>query len=45
MRKLESNENLRLSLEALQMPTVEYREINTEDYSRCRGHTGFVALI
>lgn len=39
MRKLESNEKLRQTLESLQMPTVEYKEINTEDYSRCRGET------
>lgn len=32
--KLENNENLRLTLEALQMPTVEYKEINMDDYSR-----------
>lgn len=38
MRKLESNANLRLTLESLQMPTVEYKEINTDDYSKCRGN-------
>lgn len=31
--KLESNENLRLTLDSMQMPTVEYREINMDDYS------------
>lgn len=36
MRKLESNEDLRLTLESLQMPTVEYKEVHMEDYSRCR---------
>ncbi|PWA18148.1 hypothetical protein CCH79_00003973 [Gambusia affinis] len=30
--KLESNENLRLTLDSVQMPTVEYREINMDDY-------------
>uniref|UniRef100_A0A3B5MLL8 A-type potassium channel modulatory protein DPP6 n=1 Tax=Xiphophorus couchianus TaxID=32473 RepID=A0A3B5MLL8_9TELE len=30
--KLESNENLRLTLDSMQMPTVEYREINMDDY-------------
>uniref|UniRef100_A0A3B3V9B1 A-type potassium channel modulatory protein DPP6 n=1 Tax=Poecilia latipinna TaxID=48699 RepID=A0A3B3V9B1_9TELE len=30
--KLESNENLRLTLDTMQMPTVEYREINMDDY-------------
>uniref|UniRef100_A0A3Q2NUF2 A-type potassium channel modulatory protein DPP6 n=1 Tax=Fundulus heteroclitus TaxID=8078 RepID=A0A3Q2NUF2_FUNHE len=33
--KLESNENLRLTLDSMQMPTVEYREINMDDYSMC----------
>lgn len=41
MRKLESNANLRLTLESLQMPTVEYKEINMEDYSKCRGNMRF----
>lgn len=31
--KLESNENLRLTLDSMQMPTVEYKEINMDDYS------------
>lgn len=31
--KLESNENLRLIVDSMQMPTVEYKEINMEDYS------------
>ncbi|MEQ2253486.1 hypothetical protein ILYODFUR_032592 [Ilyodon furcidens] len=30
--KLESNENLRLTLDSMQMPTVEYKEINMDDY-------------
>uniref|UniRef100_H3D7X8 A-type potassium channel modulatory protein DPP6 n=1 Tax=Tetraodon nigroviridis TaxID=99883 RepID=H3D7X8_TETNG len=33
VRRLESNENLRLALESAQMPTVEYKEINAEDYA------------
>ncbi|TWW70705.1 Dipeptidyl aminopeptidase-like protein 6 DPPX [Takifugu flavidus] len=33
VHKLENNENLRLTLEALQMPTVEYKEINMDDYT------------
>lgn len=32
--KLESNENLRLMVDSMQMPTVEYKEINMEDYSK-----------
>ncbi|KAK5612332.1 hypothetical protein CRENBAI_013165 [Crenichthys baileyi] len=31
--KLESNENLRLTLDSMQMPTVEYKEINMDDYN------------
>uniref|UniRef100_A0A3B4UEF7 A-type potassium channel modulatory protein DPP6 n=1 Tax=Seriola dumerili TaxID=41447 RepID=A0A3B4UEF7_SERDU len=31
--KLESNENLRLTLDSMQMPTVDYKEINMDDYS------------
>uniref|UniRef100_A0A3Q3BHE4 A-type potassium channel modulatory protein DPP6 n=1 Tax=Kryptolebias marmoratus TaxID=37003 RepID=A0A3Q3BHE4_KRYMA len=31
--KLETNENLRLTLDSMQMPTVEYKEINMDDYS------------
>uniref|UniRef100_A0A7N6BPN8 A-type potassium channel modulatory protein DPP6 n=1 Tax=Anabas testudineus TaxID=64144 RepID=A0A7N6BPN8_ANATE len=31
--KLESNENLRLMVDSMQMPTVEYKEINMEDYT------------
>ncbi|KAM7369660.1 hypothetical protein PAMP_010964 [Pampus punctatissimus] len=31
--KLESNENLRLTLDSMQMPTVEYKEINMDDYT------------
>ncbi|GAA6224934.1 dipeptidyl aminopeptidase-like protein 6 isoform X1, partial [Lates japonicus] len=31
--KLESNENLRLTLDSMQMPTVKYEEINMDDYS------------
>ncbi|XP_037550101.1 dipeptidyl aminopeptidase-like protein 6 [Nematolebias whitei] len=30
--KLETNENLRLTLDSMQMPTVEYKEINMDDY-------------
>uniref|UniRef100_A0A3B3B3M3 A-type potassium channel modulatory protein DPP6 n=1 Tax=Oryzias melastigma TaxID=30732 RepID=A0A3B3B3M3_ORYME len=30
---LESNENLRLTLDSMQMPTVEYKEIGMDDYS------------
>lgn len=33
--KLESNKNLRLTLDSMQMPTVEYKEINVDDYSMC----------
>uniref|UniRef100_A0AAQ4RQQ8 A-type potassium channel modulatory protein DPP6 n=1 Tax=Gasterosteus aculeatus aculeatus TaxID=481459 RepID=A0AAQ4RQQ8_GASAC len=33
VHKLESNENLRLTLDSMQMPTVEYKEINVEDYT------------
>uniref|UniRef100_A0A3Q2CW50 A-type potassium channel modulatory protein DPP6 n=1 Tax=Cyprinodon variegatus TaxID=28743 RepID=A0A3Q2CW50_CYPVA len=33
--KLESNENLRLTLDSMQMPTVEYKEINMDEYSIC----------
>uniref|UniRef100_A0AAQ4QW20 A-type potassium channel modulatory protein DPP6 n=1 Tax=Gasterosteus aculeatus aculeatus TaxID=481459 RepID=A0AAQ4QW20_GASAC len=29
----ETNENLRLTLDSMQMPTVEYKEINVEDYT------------
>uniref|UniRef100_A0A3Q0ST04 A-type potassium channel modulatory protein DPP6 n=1 Tax=Amphilophus citrinellus TaxID=61819 RepID=A0A3Q0ST04_AMPCI len=32
--KLESNENVREALDSMQMPTVEYKEINMEDYSK-----------
>lgn len=31
--KLESNQNLRLTLDSMQMPIVEYKEINMDDYS------------
>lgn len=31
--KLESNEKVRLTLESMQMPIVEYKEINMDDYS------------
>ncbi|TKS87479.1 Dipeptidyl aminopeptidase-like protein 6 [Collichthys lucidus] len=31
--KLETNENLRLTLDSMQMPKVEYEEINMDDYS------------
>uniref|UniRef100_A0AAQ5XXP2 A-type potassium channel modulatory protein DPP6 n=1 Tax=Amphiprion ocellaris TaxID=80972 RepID=A0AAQ5XXP2_AMPOC len=31
--KLESNENLQQTLDSMQMPTVEYKEINMDDYS------------
>lgn len=37
VHKLENNKNLRLTLEAFQMPTVEYKEINMDDYSRHQG--------
>lgn len=30
---LETNENLRIKLDSMQMPTVEYKEITIEDYS------------
>lgn len=30
---LETNENLRIKLDSMQMPTVEYKEITVEDYS------------
>ncbi|XP_024136250.1 dipeptidyl aminopeptidase-like protein 6 [Oryzias melastigma] len=30
---LESNENLRLTLDSMQMPTVEYKEIGMDDYT------------
>jgi muconolactone delta-isomerase len=30
---LETNENLRMRLDSMQMPRVEYKEINIEDYS------------
>lgn len=33
MLKLESNDNLRLTLDSMQMPTVEYKEISMDDYS------------
>uniref|UniRef100_A0A665X3X6 A-type potassium channel modulatory protein DPP6 n=1 Tax=Echeneis naucrates TaxID=173247 RepID=A0A665X3X6_ECHNA len=33
--KLESNENLRLTLDSMQMPTVDYKEIYMDDYSKC----------
>uniref|UniRef100_A0A4W6BR15 A-type potassium channel modulatory protein DPP6 n=1 Tax=Lates calcarifer TaxID=8187 RepID=A0A4W6BR15_LATCA len=33
--KLESNENLRLTLDSMQMPTVKYEEINMDDYIVC----------
>uniref|UniRef100_A0A8D3C507 A-type potassium channel modulatory protein DPP6 n=1 Tax=Scophthalmus maximus TaxID=52904 RepID=A0A8D3C507_SCOMX len=33
VHKLESNVNLRLTLDSMQMPTVEYKEINMDDYS------------
>uniref|UniRef100_A0AAQ5XGW7 A-type potassium channel modulatory protein DPP6 n=1 Tax=Amphiprion ocellaris TaxID=80972 RepID=A0AAQ5XGW7_AMPOC len=31
--KLESNENLQQTLDSMQMPTVEYKEINMDDYT------------
>lgn len=31
---LETNENLRIKLDSMQIPTVEYKEITIEDYSR-----------
>lgn len=31
---LETNENLRIRLDSMQMPHVEYKEIAMEDYSR-----------
>uniref|UniRef100_A0A8C2XB33 A-type potassium channel modulatory protein DPP6 n=1 Tax=Cyclopterus lumpus TaxID=8103 RepID=A0A8C2XB33_CYCLU len=34
--KLEGNENLRLTLDSMQMPIVEYKEIHLEDYSTYR---------
>uniref|UniRef100_A0A8C4I981 A-type potassium channel modulatory protein DPP6 n=1 Tax=Dicentrarchus labrax TaxID=13489 RepID=A0A8C4I981_DICLA len=33
VHKLESNENLRVTLDSMQMPIVEYKEINMDDYS------------
>uniref|UniRef100_A0A8D3A417 A-type potassium channel modulatory protein DPP6 n=1 Tax=Scophthalmus maximus TaxID=52904 RepID=A0A8D3A417_SCOMX len=33
IHKLESNVNLRLTLDSMQMPTVEYKEINMDDYT------------
>uniref|UniRef100_A0A8D3CFZ3 A-type potassium channel modulatory protein DPP6 n=1 Tax=Scophthalmus maximus TaxID=52904 RepID=A0A8D3CFZ3_SCOMX len=33
VHKLESNVNLRLTLDSMQMPTVEYKEINMDDYT------------
>lgn len=30
---LETNENLRIKLDSMQMPTVEYKEITIDDYS------------
>uniref|UniRef100_A0A3Q3W8K4 A-type potassium channel modulatory protein DPP6 n=1 Tax=Mola mola TaxID=94237 RepID=A0A3Q3W8K4_MOLML len=33
VHKLESNGNLRLTLDSLQMPTVEYKEISVDDYT------------
>lgn len=30
--KLETNENLRATLDEMQMPIVEYKEINVDDY-------------
>ena len=35
VHKLESNGELRLILDSLQMPTVEYKEISVDDYSGC----------
>ncbi len=35
VHRLENNENLRLTLDSMQMPTVEYKEINMDDYSMC----------
>uniref|UniRef100_A0A3Q3G4B4 A-type potassium channel modulatory protein DPP6 n=1 Tax=Labrus bergylta TaxID=56723 RepID=A0A3Q3G4B4_9LABR len=32
--KLETNENLRLTLDSMQMPTIEYKEIIMDDYSK-----------
>uniref|UniRef100_A0A8C2XCS1 A-type potassium channel modulatory protein DPP6 n=1 Tax=Cyclopterus lumpus TaxID=8103 RepID=A0A8C2XCS1_CYCLU len=37
--KLEGNENLRLTLDSMQMPIVEYKEIHLEDYSTYRTPT------
>lgn len=33
VHKLEKNEMLRLVLDSLQTPTVEYKEISVDDYS------------
>ncbi|KAF3836220.1 hypothetical protein F7725_028778 [Dissostichus mawsoni] len=33
VHNLESNDNLRLTLDSMQMPTVEYKEINIDDYT------------
>lgn len=35
VHKLESNENLRLTLDSMQMPSVEYKDISVDDYSTC----------
>uniref|UniRef100_A0A4W6BR11 A-type potassium channel modulatory protein DPP6 n=1 Tax=Lates calcarifer TaxID=8187 RepID=A0A4W6BR11_LATCA len=40
--KLESNENLRLTLDSMQMPTVKYEEINMDDYSTSLDSTHLV---
>uniref|UniRef100_A0A3Q1FQG9 A-type potassium channel modulatory protein DPP6 n=1 Tax=Acanthochromis polyacanthus TaxID=80966 RepID=A0A3Q1FQG9_9TELE len=37
--KLESNENLQQTLDSMQMPTVEYKEINMDDYSTFHTNT------
>ncbi|XP_034092391.1 dipeptidyl aminopeptidase-like protein 6 isoform X3 [Gymnodraco acuticeps] len=33
VHNMESNDNLRLTLDSMQMPTVEYKEINIDDYT------------
>lgn len=41
VHKLENNENLRLTLDSMQMPKVEYKEINMDDYSMCQSQSHF----
>lgn len=43
--KLENNEVLRVTLDSMQMPTVEYKEISVDDYSRCRKCSGLCHII